>query len=446
MAVAKKQAKSGDYDWIGELLGDLCKVAWAFRTELALLSPLPAIYLQLSRPAGNLFACVVIGLVVSLALATGPTRRWIARRLYTARLRRKWARACEDVELAAPNGRLPIVRRARKTPAGDQLVVRVPRGGSVEEVERRGEKLAATFGVREVRVTRHEDNAAFATVVIVKQDSLDAPEPLAWPAVDADVTSLWQPIPVGIDEDGNTVTVELPERNVLIGGEPGAGKSAALSMLVASAALDPAVKMWLLDGKRVELAVWSPLAEQTVGPSIGEAIELLRSLQTEMEKRYEFLLEQKLRKIDYWAGPPLHMVVCDELAFYLTNSDRKKRTEFGDLMRDMVSRGRAAGIIVVAATQKPSHDVIPTSLRDLFGFRWAMRCNTPQASDTILGSGWASQGYDASTIPGSQRGVGYLHTEDAKPVRLRSCYLGNHELEQIAGRAQRLRTPVDGGG
>ncbi len=42
--------------------------------------------------------------------------------------------------------------------------------------------------------------------------------------------------------------------------------------------------------------------------------------------------------------------------------------------------------------RNPPPTSIPTSIRDLFGFRWAMRCSTPQASDTILGSGWASAG------------------------------------------------------
>jgi DNA segregation ATPase FtsK/SpoIIIE-like protein len=47
-------------------------------------------------------------------------------------------------------------------------------------------------------------------------------------------------------------------------------------------------------------------------------------------------------------------------------------------------------MVTVATTQKPSADVVPTFLRDLFGFRWALRCSTPEASDTILGRGWAS--------------------------------------------------------
>jgi DNA segregation ATPase FtsK/SpoIIIE, S-DNA-T family len=102
-------------------------------------------------------------------------------------------------------------------------------------------------------------------------------------------------------------------------------------------------------------------------------------------------------------------------------------------------RGRAAGIIVVAATQKPSGDVVPTALRDLFGFRWAFRCSTRDASDTILGAGWATLGYSAATIAGDQRGVGYLLAEGQVPVRLRSYYLADDDLRVLAERAVLLR-------
>jgi DNA segregation ATPase FtsK/SpoIIIE, S-DNA-T family len=107
-----------------------------------------------------------------------------------------------------------------------------------------------------------------------------------------------------------------------------------------------------------------------------------------------------------------------------------------------VSRGRAVGIIVLAATQKPSGDVVPTALRDLFGFRWALRCSTPQASDTILGQGWASQGFNAATVDAAHRGVGYLLHEGGRPARLRAFYLADAELTVIADRAGQLR-PAD---
>ena len=78
---------------------------------------------------------------------------------------------------------------------------------------------------------------------------------------------------------------------------------------------------------------------------------------------------------------------------------------------------------------------MPSSLRDLFGFRLALRCNTPQASDTILGQGWASAGADASTVPGAQRGVGYLLSEGERPIRVKTYHLGDDELAAIAERA-----------
>ena len=50
------------------------------------------------------------------------------------------------------------------------------------------------------------------------------------------------------------------------------------------------------------------------------------------------------------------------------------------------ARGRAVGLIVAAATQRPSSDIIPTSLRDLFAWRFAGRTSTDSSSDIVLGS------------------------------------------------------------
>jgi S-DNA-T family DNA segregation ATPase FtsK/SpoIIIE len=134
----------------------------------------------------------------------------------------------------------------------------------------------------------------------------------------------------------------------------------------------------------------------------------------------------------------------DELALFTARGEKKACAQFSTLTEDLVARGRAAGIIVVAATQRPSHDIIPTSLRDLFAFRWAMRCSTPQASDTILGQGWASQGFSATNIDAAERGVGFLLHEGGLPIRLRSYYLADEHLESIAARAEALRRQVTG--
>ena len=276
-------------------------------------------------------------------------------------------------------------------------------------------------------------------MTLVRRDPFDDPAPLTWPDAAMAERSLWDPIALGVDEHGEPVRIGLVERNVLVGGEPGAGKSVALSLLVAAAALDPTARVWLLDGKLVELAAWAPVAERLVGPDGGEAIDTLRQVQREMDARYRELLARGLRKVRRDEGLPLHLVVVDELAFYVTLPDRKQRQELTELLRDLVARGRAAGVIVVCATQKPGADVVPSSLRDLFGFRLALRCNTPQASDTILGQGWASAGADASTVPGAQRGVGFLLAEGERPTRVKTYHLDDDELGAIAERASARR-------
>jgi S-DNA-T family DNA segregation ATPase FtsK/SpoIIIE len=166
---------------------------------------------------------------------------------------------------------------------------------------------------------------------------------------------------------------------------------------------------------------------------------VLRALVAEMDARYLTLVANRQRKIHREDGWTVHVVVCDELAFYLNTSDRTGNREAGNLFRDLVSRGRAAGFVVLAATQKPSGDVVPTFLRDLFAFRWAFRCTTPPMSDTILGGGWASAGFNAGTVDAARRGIGFLLHEGGQPVRLRTFYLADDDLGRLAARAEALR-------
>lgn len=93
------------------------------------------------------------------------------------------------------------------------------------------------------------------------------------------------------------------------------------------------------------------------------------------------------------------LLVFDELAYFsATVGDRKQQNEFTTSVRDLVARGRAAGVVVVAATQRPSADIIPTSLRDLFSYRWAFRVPTAASSDVILDHGYAARGYSAADL------------------------------------------------
>src|SRR5690349_5273476 len=147
--------------------------------------------------------------------------------------------------------------------------------------------------------------------------------------------SIFDRVFLGLDEAGEPVNVVLAERNLLVGGEPGAGKSVALNLIVAHAALSLDCRLVLIDGKRVELGLWRACADAFVGPSITEAIETLRRLQSEMDGRYDELLAGGRRKIVRRDGVPVVLVVLDELAYFsATVGEAKQQKEFTVLVRD----------------------------------------------------------------------------------------------------------------
>jgi len=252
--------------------------------------------------------------------------------------------------------------------------------------------------------------------------------------------SMFGPVHLGIDENGDQVHVDLGERNVLLGGEPGGGKSNALSLIVAHGALSGDCRLVLIDGKRVELGFWRHCADQFIGPSIADAITCGKWLQQLMNDRYDQLLAAGLRKITPGSGEPVYLVVIDEYAYFsATVGTKQQQAEFAALTRDLVARGRAAGVIVILATQRPSHQVIDPSLRDLFGYRWAFRCTTDSSSDTVLGHGWAGQGYTAASIDPLARGVSWLLSETGTPRRIKAAYLSDDDIKHLAAYAAQLR-------
>jgi DNA segregation ATPase FtsK/SpoIIIE, S-DNA-T family len=254
--------------------------------------------------------------------------------------------------------------------------------------------------------------------------------------------SIWDPIHLGIDEAGQPVWIGMIERNLLVGGEPGGGKSNAINLIVGHAALSTDCRLFLIDAKQVELGPWEDSAERFVANRYDDAIDTLTELRTCMDNRYDALrtADRLSRKIARHGDEQVILVAIDELAYFsATIGTKAQREAFTNLVRDLVARGRAAGIIMVVATQRPSADVVPTSLRDLFGYRWAFRCTTDASSDTILGHGWANLGYTATDIDPLARGVGWLLAEGGTPRRVKAAYLADEQIEYLAAHAARCR-------
>ena len=227
---------------------------------------------------------------------------------------------------------------------------------------------------------------------------------------------MFDPVHLGRDEYGQHVHVNLAERNMLLGGEPGAGKSSGLNLITAHGALSHDCKLILVDGKQVELGLWRACADMFIGPSIKDAIEAFEAFQATMNTRYDTLLAAGRRKITRDDGEHVYLIVIDEYAYFsATVGTKQDREKFAALTRDLVARGRAAGVIIILATQRPSHQVIDPSMRDLFGYRWAFRCTTDSSSDVVLGQGWAGEGYTAADIDPLARGRRLAAVRDRHP-------------------------------
>ena len=258
--------------------------------------------------------------------------------------------------------------------------------------------------------------------------------PLAAPAL-----SMFDPVFIGIDGFGLPLWVKVIYRNLLAAGEPGGGKSALMNGITAHAALSALSRLVLFDGKQVELglwAIWGGVADEFVGPDTGHAIITLRRLQRVMDNRYTWLLAHRRRKISPRDGMTVITAVFDEIALYSTVlGTKQQQEEFITLLRDLVARGRAAGVIVIAATQRPSVDIIPKSLRDLFGYRAAFRCTSDGSSDIILGDGWSGRGYTATDILPTSQGRCLLIAEGGMPQEVQTAYLTDDDILAIAAYA-----------
>jgi S-DNA-T family DNA segregation ATPase FtsK/SpoIIIE len=254
------------------------------------------------------------------------------------------------------------------------------------------------------------------------------------------VLSMFNPVHVGIDEFGAPVHTRVIYKNLLAAGEPGGGKSGLMNILTAHAALSARSRLVLFDGKQVELGLWDAIADEFVGPDLDHAITTLRRLQRVMDNRYAWLRARQRRKIEPGNDITVITSVFDEIALYSTVlGTEQQQKEFVTLLRDLVARGRAAAMPVIAATQRPSVDIIPKSLRDLFGYRAAFRCTSTGSSDIILGDGWSGQGYSAAGLSPANPGLAYLITEGGTPRLIKVAYLSDDDIITLAAHAAALR-------
>lgn len=323
--------------------------------------------------------------------------------------------------------------------------VELPPGITSAQAVKRQPALASALGVDLAQLALDPVRGHGGRFTVWCADS----DPLAGPSIPSPLASRTTPfnvwtekVGVGVDVRARPVAFALPERSILTGGEPGSGKSVGSNNVLCSVALDPHVPMWLADGKGgADLMDYEPLAARFLAdPDPRALLDMIGDAQDDMSDRYRKLRavgEKKItQEIATELGIDLTIFHVDELQFFVASDLGNQIT---DGLWDLVSRGRGAGWVFSGATQRPGGDVIKTKLRDILSIRWALRCTTPEASDTILGRGWAGQGYSAATLDSTQRGAGFLLAEGTTPVAMRTYLIGDREATALTKRAYKLR-------
>ena len=200
------------------------------------------------------------------------------------------------------------------------------------------------------------------------------------------------PFLLGEDDEGKKLWMDMNHNpHLLVAGSTGSGKSVLLHNLIANALYIHALRsrnvwLYLVDPKRVEFTDYADpslsMVVRRVGSTYLETIEILEKLNSMMEIRYQTLHSYKMRSVE--EDPqrlPLIMCVVDEMADLILQ-DRSGRVQ--NLIVKLAQKGRAAGIFVVLATQRPSVDIITGLIKANFPGRIACKTASRKDSEVIL--------------------------------------------------------------
>jgi DNA segregation ATPase FtsK/SpoIIIE, S-DNA-T family len=205
---------------------------------------------------------------------------------------------------------------------------------------------------------------------------------------------------LGKEISGKPVIADLSKMpHLLVAGATGSGKSVSINSMVMSIlykATPREVKMLMIDPKLLELSAYEEIPH-LISPVITnpkEAASALKKMVIEMERRYRVLAEKAARNIDSYnlqakdeEQLPYIVIIIDELADLMFTAPN----DVEDSIARLAQMGRASGIHLILATQRPSVDVITGIIKANFPARIAFQVTTKIDSRTILDTQGAEQ-------------------------------------------------------
>ena len=315
-------------------------------------------------------------------------------------------------------------------------------------------KISPGEGERVSKITNLEDDIAlslaaksvriFAPIPGTSQVGIEIPNDARNSVYLADVLPYAQDGPLeaafGRDSEGKPIVVDLAALpHLLVAGTTGSGKSVMLNSIVMSIlmrATPEQVRLIMVDPKRVEFTGYAGLPHLYV-PVVTEPRQAASALQwgvSEMERRLKVFEHYKVRDIKSYnkvitgekfedaENKPVHMpyfvIVIDELADLMMVAGKDVESS---IVR-IAQLGRAAGIHLIVATQRPSADVVTGLIKANIDNRVALSVDNGMNSRIILDQ------------TGAERLLGngdmLIKLRGRRPKRAQGCFVSDEEIEK----------------
>ncbi|HZE34294.1 MAG TPA: hypothetical protein VE198_23020, partial [Actinoallomurus sp.] len=348
----------------------------------------------------------------------------------------------------------PMARDTYNT--GSQVLVDLPYGKGWSDVIAAKEKITSGLDVHlnQVFLTPDKTSNRRHTLFVADRDPLAVPVGRT-DLLDGKPRNIWQPARFGKDERGRLVTLPLMWISVLVGAQPRKGKTFAARLLALYAALDPYVKLVIVDGKNSpDWAKFRMVAHRIIfgtHPSPNDAdpithlLQALDEILAHIERVNQVLAElpaticpegkltEELARDPRYPDLRVLMLVMEEFQVYFETEDQNINKEIAAKLSRIQAVGPSAGVVILSSSQKPSGvgagDVgrLFNRYRDNHAVRFALKCGNRLVSEAVLGGDAYAEGFDASSLPvgDEYRGVGYLYgmADDTPTVR---TFLADH--------------------
>lgn len=239
---------------------------------------------------------------------------------------------------------------------------------------------------------------------------------------------------LGKDIAGKVTFADLDKMpHLLVAGATGSGKSVCINDIICSIAYRSSptdVRMILIDPKVVEMQVYAPLPHLLlpVVTNPKRAAGALKWAVSEMEQRYQKMAKLNARDMSRYnmlvEDPaeklPKIVIIIDELADLMMVAAK----EVEESICRIAQLGRASGIHLIVATQRPSVDVITGLIKANIPSRIALAVSSATDSRVIMDTSGAEK------LLG--KGDMLFHANGAdKPLRVQCAYITDEEVERV---------------